>query len=165
MNVAPGTRHSGAISRPSSAGQSALALKHVPWRIGDRSRPRNPKGVAPFLLIVMACSFFYINISGQIYPAEIVLAGYVLHRALSGNSGRIQVPSWIVLTLVAWTVGSMLSDYVAQAEFIQLVRGLARTFFVLTDLAALWLLVDRDRKFITMAWLGFCLSSLLSFFL
>lgn len=125
----------------------------------------NHQGLTVFLLAVTACSFFFVNLSGQIYPAEVALGCYVLHRAISGTFVQAKVPPWILITLVTWALGSLLSDYVAAGEPLQVFRGLARTLFFFADLAAIWLIVDRDRKLIYFAWVGLCLSAPLSYLL
>lgn len=134
-------------------------------RLRSSKAGREYRGLAVFMLAVLACSFFFVNISGQIYPAEVVLVGYVLHRAVSGTFVQAEIPPWIFVTLLLWAVGSLLSDYVAAGEPLQLFRGLARTFFLFADLTAIWLMVDRERKLIHYAWIGLCVSAPLSYIL
>ncbi|MBX7444917.1 MULTISPECIES: hypothetical protein [unclassified Arthrobacter] len=116
-----------------------------------------------FLLLVTSLSFVFIGLAGQVYIAELFMSLYVLHRLASSQIFPVQIPPWMLWTLLLWLLGTVTGDFALGVEGLQSVKGIARIVFLTTDLIGLYLLIRDRTKLIRIAWTGLCISAALSF--
>jgi hypothetical protein len=110
-----------------------------------------------------ALSFLYINVGGQLYATEILLAlALLLTLPLVG---RPRLGAGIGLGLIIWVLGTLMSDLAAESDSMTLLKGLLRVLFLAVDVFAIYYLCASHDRAIQFLWLGIAAAAVLAFFL
>lgn len=115
----------------------------------------------PYLLLLG--SFFYIDISAQLYPVELVLAAVALNSFFDPDRRRL--PSWVHVTLFAWLIATATGDLWLQVDAEDRVKGIARVMFLWLDIIGIWSLANRGRWNDVGLWTSLAISQVIGYLL
>lgn len=132
---------------------------------GPSKRKTRSSSQSAFIFLLLAGSSFYADLAGQIYASEVTLLLYIIHTLIQRNSTKTQPPQWIVVGLILWAFGSLISDFAFDTEPLQATKGILRVFFLGVNVIGLFYLLGSSKSRITLAWAALCTSMCLAFVL
>lgn len=130
------------------------------------SAANDPKAdrAGSFLAFVIPSTLFLkLNFGGELFLPEILLAG-ILPALLLRPRPRLVKWKWILVLGGFWLLSQIITDLVHATPFEDYSRGWAEIAFLLTNLAAIVLLVGESRRHLMLFGSGYVFGATLLFF-
>lgn len=116
-------------------------------------------------LIAPLFIWWKVNIGGQLYGAEFILLMILpILLAMRGRLLRVGRPKYILLLGIAWFISQILTDLVAVTPFENLIRGWSKIIFLLTNFAAIYLLMIGNVRRMYYFAFGLAVGIILSYY-
>lgn len=102
--------------------------------------------IADLLPLLMA---FKINIIGRLYVLEILLLIILMFRAFGYRGFNYARQDYIItFAMLMWTSAQVVSDFVNDTPFDDVMRGFSRTIFLLTNYLSMRLILNDERSYL-----------------
>lgn len=116
-----------------------------------------------FSFLVSFLSFAHINVGGELYISELLLAAYLIFSTSKIRRLADPFPKWFLSLGALWLLSQILSDVVNDTPSANYLRGWAAIIFFLVDFAAIYLMAGRSIKRARLLLFGWALGKIFQF--